>query len=651
CSCTACPEDNTRGEVCDGRDNDCDGVTDNIESRVLLDGCEALEGAFATACADGVCLYACENGRVDTNGDVTAGSGGNGCECAITNGGQETCDGIDNDCDGVIDGHTQPCASACGEGIEVCTGGVWEGCTAPAPETEVCDGLDNDCDGTIDDDPEPVACPIQDGVCQGAMSTCVDGQNVCADAQYAQAAAGSGWAFEGIEATEVVCDGLDNNCDGRADEHCCPVDDDLYERGFTGVAELSEGFIVQAVPSVAVSDDGVASAVAWTETAMMDGDVRLWIGSMLGTPSQEGPFRATSDAALSIFGASVWDGIGFGLVWIDVDTAFDGGEANTIQIPWERRGTSGERLSETLGLFDEAYFATPKAFEDLFMVSTEDGSGRFVLAWSEYAIGDDAVCDHPDPEAHCVRARLYGPDGLPVGQAIELSDVVGDVPNARWLRLAKSTTTSSYLALWQDLGSGFAPDYLRWRKVDIVGGLVGPSQSLRLDDQSTRNGVVEPTVLSVEGGYLVVYEETAEERRQAIRFLRLDEDGAILQVGDVAEPLPDATEQFGPAAHKFSEQRVAVFWVEELEDDTSSIRMAMLDLTEMSFEVTTLVSNIAFVIGTSPLAAAPLLDPLEPGRVLGSLLAASIRPTEESGYGVYVGRISAGRFMCFDDEI
>ncbi|MEO1219717.1 MAG: MopE-related protein, partial [Bacteroidota bacterium] len=126
CSCAACPEDNTRGEVCDGRDNDCDGVVDNADSPTLFDDCEAVDGAFVEGCMNGACTYACENGRVDVNGDFASGPDGDGCECVITEGGTEICDGLDNDCDGLVDnGDSAPdgCQPVEGATVTICDEG------------------------------------------------------------------------------------------------------------------------------------------------------------------------------------------------------------------------------------------------------------------------------------------------------------------------------------------------------------------------------------------------------------------------------------------------------------------------------------------------------------------------------------------------
>jgi hypothetical protein len=130
----------------------------------------------------------------------------------------EMCNGRDDSCSGFIDDDPQdpeignPCGSdvgrcrkgsiQCVDGALVCYGGI-------EPREERCNGLDDDCDGVVDNGlPEP-ACysgppGTQDvGICRAGVQRCVDGEYVC--------------AFEQLPEPFDCTNGLDNTCDGQID--------------------------------------------------------------------------------------------------------------------------------------------------------------------------------------------------------------------------------------------------------------------------------------------------------------------------------------------------------------------------------------------------------------------------------------------------
>jgi hypothetical protein len=89
------------------------------------------------------------------------------CPCAPGGAGAsaETCDGVDDDCGGVVDDGTLLCgsASAC-----ACAPGG-----AGAPGVEVCNAVDDDCNGTVDDGIGGCACTAC-GVAGGEACNLVD---------------------------------------------------------------------------------------------------------------------------------------------------------------------------------------------------------------------------------------------------------------------------------------------------------------------------------------------------------------------------------------------------------------------------------------------------------------------------------------------
>ncbi len=176
--CSAAPG-TPAAEVCDGVDNDCNGRVDDVPGQITGDAancggcglaCPVRDNAVAT-CASGGCVSTCAAGYVDADRDPA-----NGCECHLTNGGVEACDGVDNDCNGVIDdggGSTYYAGPTGTEGIGVCRAGA-QACSrgqltiaepARGPTPEVCDGLDNDCNGKVDDGFNLLVDPKNCGAC------------------------------------------------------------------------------------------------------------------------------------------------------------------------------------------------------------------------------------------------------------------------------------------------------------------------------------------------------------------------------------------------------------------------------------------------------------------------------------------------------
>jgi hypothetical protein len=230
-------------EVCGGRDEDCDGTTDELDAVGTVPWYADADGDGFGDPAD--TLDACA---------APAGYGADATDCDdadpdVNPDGIELCDGIDDDCDTTIDEDDAVDAGTWfGDGDLDGYGGVgtaYVSCAAPGGyladssdcddavatihpgAAETCDGIDQDCDGTADDGATDAttwfADTDADGFGDAASTTaaCDRPAGYVADATDCDDAAASAHPG-GAE----VCDAadVDEDCDGLADDADADVD-------------------------------------------------------------------------------------------------------------------------------------------------------------------------------------------------------------------------------------------------------------------------------------------------------------------------------------------------------------------------------------------------------------------------------------------
>ncbi len=300
-------------ELCDGLDNDCNYRLPSNERDRDGDGylqcadCNDYNANVNPGRTEILCNNIdddCNPATTDCTGQDNDGDGSltpddcNDGDAAVYPGAPELCDGLDNNCDTVIPANETDSDS---DGSRVCDGD----CNDADPNTrpgavELCDGLDNNCDTVIpanesdgDSDgfricdgdcndadpvlnPAGVEGPFGNATCSDGIDNNCDGQTDSADAGCADPCTdndGDGYGNPGDSscangsatdcddtnaavnpsAVEVLCDGLDNDCNPATSDgtNCTDVDQDGFEtpedcddfdpNTYPGAPELCDG--------------------------------------------------------------------------------------------------------------------------------------------------------------------------------------------------------------------------------------------------------------------------------------------------------------------------------------------------------------------------------------------------------------------------
>ena len=306
-------------EVCDGADNNCDGVTDTdaVDLVTYYTDSDADGYGDASAAVKGCSAPA---GSVSDSTDCDDG------DKAVNPAAKELCDSVDNNCDGLTDDSTSADASTWYQDADKDGYGTTSvtqlACSRPSGyvgnkkdcddtdkaiytgATEVCDTEDNDCDGTIDEsdaadakswykdaDKDGYGDPSAVTKSCSSVSGTVSDNTDCDDSD-----------DDVYPGAPELCSGDDTDCDGVTPNVC----EDCMEA-------LSDGYTADGMYTI--DTDGASGALSpvdvycdmttdgggwtlvqrtlwdWTDSKLLLTGYSTWYGSTLGAADAGEAFR------------------------------------------------------------------------------------------------------------------------------------------------------------------------------------------------------------------------------------------------------------------------------------------------------------------------------------------------------------------------
>ena len=362
----------------DGVDQDCSGADlvdvdgDGFACSCVSGGTDCNDGNVdirpgATETAyDGIDQDCVGGDLIDVDGDGYSWEGVGGTDCwdsnpAVRPGAGESTDGVDEDCDGLVDEGTA-WSDDDGDGFSEDGGDCDDADASEGPGApEVADGFDQDCDGLVDEGTEVYD---DDG----------DGRSeVLGDCNDGDAAVRSGFS-------EVPGNGIDDNCDGVVDDGAWDPDGD----GYTAEGGDCDEADVTVFPGGAEVADGVDNDC----DGVVDEGTSAWDGDGDGVTPDGGDCNDT-DGSVSPEAPEVGDN--------GVDDDCDG----VVDEGSDRADDDGDGFSEEAGDCDDGNGAVSPAAEELAENGVDDDCDGAVDESADDADGDGAVggddCDPSDP--------------------------------------------------------------------------------------------------------------------------------------------------------------------------------------------------------------------------------------------------------------